>query len=90
MNRLKFKKSPYCNGQMLDSEDVAILPSGSEIYRRETKHGRIFQLFLNKLEYIQLKIEHGGNYHIHFYSGYYVYLSPYQKLTPLLSSLLNQ
>lgn len=59
-----------------------ILPTGSTIQTKETRHGRIYQLFLNKEEYQAFKEEHKDNYHIHFYGGNYIYIGPNADVNP--------
>jgi hypothetical protein len=86
MNRLNFIPTSELQSKF-DSEEVAILPSGSRIVRKETRKGRIFQLWLNSAEYTRLK-ENTQNYHIHFYGGNYVYVGPYAYLSEIIDFIL--
>ena len=72
---------------MLDSEEVATLPSGSRIVRKETRNGRIFQLWLNDEEYKRLQ-QNVKTPCIHFYGGNYVYVGPYASLSEHLDFIL--
>ncbi len=75
---LHFEEHPTSKKLISDNEQWAKLPSGSTIYRKQTKEGLIFQLFLNNKEY--QKIENSplnlDSRKAHFYGGNYIYLPP--------------
>jgi len=78
-NYLNFKPSPRSKGFTYDHQDVAIVSSGSEIYRNEKKRCRSFQLFLNEKEYEGLYKIREKFQSAHFYGGNYIYLPPHSN-----------
>ena len=50
---LDFNPHPASKGLIYDHLDVAYLPSGSHINRKEDRKGRHFQLFLKKKEVLE-------------------------------------
>lgn len=89
-NYLHFEEESSSKRKIDDNSQIAITESGSRIIRAETSKGRIFQLFLNKEEYLKVKnsdIE--GIWRAHFYGGNSIYLPPSSNLIISICKLLN-
>jgi hypothetical protein len=72
---LDFKPDDLGIRYTYDNRDKAILLSGSIIYRKTSRKGTGFQLFLNKIEYDKIRNSNiEGLYHAHFYGGNYIWL----------------
>lgn len=86
---LEFKHTVNSKRQWLDSKEEAILPSGSTITRVNTRKARIFQLWLNREEYVSLQryAAYHGIMGFEFYGQNYVYAGPNVSMTKHINGI---
>lgn len=86
---LNFKQTKHSKNKKFDSNERAELPTGSEVFCKESRKGRTWKLFLNDGEYKEVIKEHGNTLGIYFYSENYIHLNYNVRFAPILKTLVR-